>query len=86
MSVPRLSVRRPVAVAMLALAVVLLGLVSLIRLPVDLLPAMAYPTLVIHTALGRCTDDRCRLEMICRSTPFSAPIMTRVGTLITMSY
>ena len=49
MSLPRLSVRRPVAVAMLTLAAVFLGLISFVRLPIDLLPSIEYPRLVIYT-------------------------------------
>ena len=49
MSLPGLSIRRPIAVAMLFVAVVFLGVISFTRLPVDLLPDIAYPKLVIHT-------------------------------------
>jgi hydrophobic/amphiphilic exporter-1 (mainly G- bacteria), HAE1 family len=50
MSLPRISIARPVAVAMFFLAVVFLGALSFTRLPVDLLPDIAYPKLVIYTA------------------------------------
>jgi hydrophobic/amphiphilic exporter-1 (mainly G- bacteria), HAE1 family len=50
MSLPRFSTRRPVAVAMLFLAVVLLGLISFFRLPIDLLPDVSYPRLVVYTS------------------------------------
>ncbi len=50
MSVPRTSTRRPVAVAMLFLAVILLGAISFARLPIDLLPDVSYPRLVIFTS------------------------------------
>jgi len=43
-------VRRPVAVSMLFLAVLLLGLISFARLPVDLLPDVSYPRLVVYTS------------------------------------
>ena len=49
MSVPRTSTRRPVAVAMLVLAVVLLGGISFARLPIDLLPDVSFPRLVVYT-------------------------------------
>ena len=49
MSLPSRSVGRPVAVAMLFTAVVFLGLISFRRLPIDLLPDIAYPKLVIYT-------------------------------------
>lgn len=49
MSLPRLSIDRPVAVAMGVLGIVFLGLLSFFRLPVDLLPDVAYPRLVVYT-------------------------------------
>ncbi len=49
MSLPRRSIARPVAVAMLFVAVAFLGMISFARLPIDLLPDVAYPKLVIHT-------------------------------------
>ena len=49
MSLPSRSVGRPVAVAMLFIAVVFLGLISFRRLPIDLLPDIAYPKLVVYT-------------------------------------
>ncbi len=50
MSLPRGSTRRPVAVAMLFLAIVLLGGISFSRLPIDLLPDVSYPRLVVYTS------------------------------------
>jgi hydrophobic/amphiphilic exporter-1 (mainly G- bacteria), HAE1 family len=50
-SLSRLSVRRPVAVSMFFLAVVLLGFISFTRLPIDLLPDVSYPRLVIYTSM-----------------------------------
>jgi hydrophobic/amphiphilic exporter-1 (mainly G- bacteria), HAE1 family len=49
MSLPRIATARPVAVAMFFIAAVLLGGISFTRLPVDLLPDIAYPRLVIYT-------------------------------------
>lgn len=49
MSIPSLSTRRPVAVWMLFFAIVLLGVISYVRLPIDLLPDVSYPRLVIYT-------------------------------------
>src|SRR5262245_17744252 len=49
MSLPRLSISRPVGVAMFYIAVVCLGALSFTRLPIDLLPDIAYPKLVIYT-------------------------------------
>ncbi|TXH06048.1 MAG: efflux RND transporter permease subunit [Nevskiaceae bacterium] len=47
-----LCTRRPVAVVMLTLAVLLFGLVSLTRLRVTLLPDLSYPTLTVRTTLA----------------------------------
>ncbi len=47
MRVARFSVHRPVFTIMVVLIVVLLGTVSLLRLPIDLMPDISYPTLSI---------------------------------------
>ncbi len=47
MIISRLSIRRPVFTVMTVLIVVLLGVVSLSRLPIDLMPDITYPTLSI---------------------------------------
>ncbi len=57
MSLPRLSVHRPIATAMFFLAVVLLGLLSLQRLPVDLLPVLNYPRLLVQTRLPNAAPE-----------------------------
>jgi HAE1 family hydrophobic/amphiphilic exporter-1 len=49
MSLPRVAISRPVAVAMFFLGVVFLGGLSFARLPIDLLPDVAYPRLVVYT-------------------------------------
>jgi hydrophobic/amphiphilic exporter-1 (mainly G- bacteria), HAE1 family len=43
------SIRRPIAVTMLFVAVILLGMISFSRLPIDLLPDVSYPQLVVYT-------------------------------------
>ncbi len=50
MSLSSQSIKRPVAVAMLFLAITLLGVISFFRLPIDLLPDIAYPRLVVYTS------------------------------------
>lgn len=49
MSVIDIAVRRPVAISMFTLAILLFGLVSLSRLAVTLLPDLSYPTLTVRT-------------------------------------
>src|SRR4026208_514579 len=50
MSLTSVSVRRPVSTVAATIAIVLLGAVSLGRLPVSLLPDVSLPVLTIRTA------------------------------------
>ena len=49
MNLPKVAIHRPVTVLMLAAVVVLLGLVSFSRLPVDLMPDVEFPSLTVRT-------------------------------------
>lgn len=49
MILPKISVKRPVAIAMLFMAVLVFGLVSLTRLPLDVMPEMELPSLTVIT-------------------------------------
>ena len=49
---------RPVAITMAMVAIGVFGLVSLAKLPMDLLPAISYPTLTVRTAFpGAAPED-----------------------------
>src|SRR5262245_50872766 len=48
MSIPRLAIHRPVTMFMISAVVVLLGALSLTRLPVDLMPEFAQPTITVN--------------------------------------
>ena len=48
MSVPRHAIHRPVTMFMISGVIVLLGAISLLRLPVDLMPDVTYPSLTIR--------------------------------------
>jgi HAE1 family hydrophobic/amphiphilic exporter-1 len=50
MSIPRLAIERPVTMFMLSAVITLLGVLSLARLPVDLMPEFQQPTLNIRTS------------------------------------
>ena len=50
MSVPRLAIHRPVTMFMISGVIVLLGAISLLRLPVDLMPDVSYPSLTIRVS------------------------------------
>src|SRR5262245_54826461 len=47
MSIPRIAIHRPVMMFMLSAIVVLLGGISLVRLPVDLMPDIQQPTITV---------------------------------------
>jgi HAE1 family hydrophobic/amphiphilic exporter-1 len=50
MSIPRLAIQRPVTMFMISAVITLLGLISLTRLPVDLMPEFERPTLNVRTS------------------------------------
>jgi HAE1 family hydrophobic/amphiphilic exporter-1 len=52
MSIPRTAIERPVTMFMLSAVVVLLGGLSLTRLPVDLMPDISYPQITVRVGYG----------------------------------
>lgn len=50
MSLPRFSVRRPILTTMVTLIIVILGVVSLERVQIDLLPSIEMPTASVNTS------------------------------------
>jgi hydrophobic/amphiphilic exporter-1 (mainly G- bacteria), HAE1 family len=50
MSIPRLAIQRPVTMFMISGVITLLGVISLTRLPVDLMPEFEQPTLTVRTS------------------------------------
>jgi len=48
MSLPEFSINRPITILMAVLGVVLLGVISLVKLPVDLMPETVYPTISVR--------------------------------------
>ena len=49
MKLPEIGVKRPVATAMLFVAIILLGLVAMKMLPLDVMPELEYPSITIIT-------------------------------------
>ena len=47
MSIPRFAINRPIMMSMLSAIVILIGVISLTRLPVDLLPDVSQPTVSV---------------------------------------
>jgi HAE1 family hydrophobic/amphiphilic exporter-1 len=52
MSIPRTAIERPVTMFMTSGVIVLLGVMSLTRLPVDLLPDITYPSITVRVGYG----------------------------------
>ncbi|AMY11026.1 Multidrug transporter MdtC [Luteitalea pratensis] len=50
MSIPRTAIERPVTMFMISAVIVLLGAISLVQLPVDLLPDLTFPSLTVRVA------------------------------------
>jgi len=48
MSIPRLAIHRPITMFMLSGVIILLGTISLLRLPVDLMPDVTYPSITVR--------------------------------------
>ncbi len=67
MNVTRLAVHRPVLTTMVALVVVILGGVSLARLPVDLMPDITFPTLSVATSYEDASPEEME-ELVTRPT------------------
>ena len=83
MSIPGTSTRRPVAVAMLFLAIVLLGGISFARLPIDLLPDIGYPRLVVYTSYPDVAPEQVEREITERieSRVAAVPGVERVSSV-----
>src|SRR4029078_13318950 len=50
MSIPHLAIHRPVTMFMISGVITLLGVISLTKLPVDLMPEFEQPTINVRTA------------------------------------
>ena len=50
MSIPRTAIHRPVTMFMISSVIVLLGAISLVKLPVDLMPDVSFPSLTVRVS------------------------------------
>jgi Cu/Ag efflux pump CusA len=48
MSIPKIAIERPVTMFMISMVIILLGAISLTRLPVDLMPDTQMPTITVR--------------------------------------
>ncbi|MBW2592684.1 MAG: efflux RND transporter permease subunit [Deltaproteobacteria bacterium] len=65
MNISQFSVRRPVLIVMVFLIVIIIGGVSLVRLSIDLMPDITYPTLSISTEYENASSEEVE-ELITR--------------------
>lgn len=65
MTISRFAIRRPVFTVMVMLIIAIMGLVSLSRLPIDLMPDITYPTLNIYTTYENAAPEEVE-ELITR--------------------
>ncbi|MEO6212664.1 MAG: efflux RND transporter permease subunit [Vicinamibacterales bacterium] len=52
MSIPRLAIHRPVTMFMLSGVVILIGWMAFLRLPVDLMPDISFPSITVRVGYG----------------------------------
>ena len=52
MSIPRLAIQRPVTMFMLSAVVVLLGAISVVPVPVELMPDVTFPSITVRVGYG----------------------------------
>lgn len=52
MSIPRIAIHRPVTMFMISGVIILLGAISMLRLPVDLMPDVTYPSITVRVSYG----------------------------------
>lgn len=85
MKIARFSVRRPVFTTMVTLCVLVLGGVSLSRLPVDLMPDITYPTLSISTGYENASPEEVE-ELITRPIEQAMAAVPGVEEVSSSSY
>ena len=57
MNIPRFAIQRPIFTTMVTLIVIIVGAVSLLRLPIDLMPDITYPTISIRTEYSNASPE-----------------------------
>jgi HAE1 family hydrophobic/amphiphilic exporter-1 len=57
MNISAFTTSRPIFTIMVTLIIILIGLVSLSRLPIDLLPEISYPALSVNTSYGNAAPE-----------------------------
>src|SRR3989338_1264159 len=83
MSLPRLSVQRPVPTAMIFLGLGLVGLLSWTKLPVELFPSIEYPQLTVVTRYPAAAPEEIEslVTSVIEEAVASAPRVQRVRSV-----
>lgn len=84
MNVAHFSVHRPVLTVMVSLIVIILGGVALVRLPIDLMPDITYPTLSISTEYENASPEEVE-ELITRPVEESMSAVPGVEEVTSVS-
>ncbi|MFW6107412.1 MAG: efflux RND transporter permease subunit [bacterium] len=84
MKLSRFAIHRPVFTTMVALIVVILGGVSLSRLPIDLMPDITYPTLTVRTEYENASPYEIE-EMVTRPIEEAVSVVPGVEEVTSMS-
>jgi HAE1 family hydrophobic/amphiphilic exporter-1 len=85
MNLASFSVRRPVAVAMGMLAVILIGAVCVLRLPIDLLPEISFPQVTVRTVWPNVSPEEMEL-MVTRPIEQAVSSATNLYRITSSSY
>lgn len=84
MNLARFTVGRPIATTMITMMVVLIGTVSLFRLPIDLLPEVSSPTLSVVTEYANASPEEME-ELITRPVERAVAAVPGVESLTSIS-
>ena len=84
MNIAKFSVHRPVFTVMATLIVIILGAVSVTRLPIDLLPDITYPTLSISTSYENASPEEIE-ELVTRPVEQAMSAVTGVEEVSSIS-
>lgn len=84
MSLAGFSIQRPVFTSMMMLIVLVIGAFALLRLPIDLMPEISYPTLTISTSYGNASPEEME-ELVTRVVEEAVAVVPGVEELTSIS-
>ncbi|SNS18805.1 hydrophobic/amphiphilic exporter-1, HAE1 family [Anaerovirgula multivorans] len=84
MNLSKLAVKRPVMIVMIMLVIILLGTISLTRLPIDLYPAMEIPIAIVSTSYSGVGPHEIE-NLITRPIEGAIATVSNIDTISSMS-